>query len=87
MYAKLLRTAPAAALVTLGLMLAGPAASAAPQQSTASVSAEQLRPNGKHGPYSSEGSCKKAGKTGQSKGHWKHYQCRYDHHQWWLYTS
>ncbi|MFD9405842.1 hypothetical protein ACFWBN_02295 [Streptomyces sp. NPDC059989] len=87
MYAKIVRIAPVAVLVTAGLLMAGPAATAAPQQDVTAVSVQQHRPAGKHGPYSSEKSCHSAGKKGQSQGHWRHYSCKYEQHKWWLYTS
>ncbi|MGG8405466.1 hypothetical protein ACM614_02215 [Streptomyces sp. 12297] len=89
MRALITRIVPVATLVTAGLLIAVPAgaASAAPQQSTSAVSAEQLAPTGKHGPYPSKQSCQSAGKKGQSQGHWHHYSCKQENHKWYLYTS
>ncbi|MCX5192562.1 hypothetical protein OOK31_01430 [Streptomyces sp. NBC_00249] len=83
MNAKILRIAPVAGLVTLGVLLAGPAATAAPQHEVTAVSAEQHRATGKKGPYSSKSSCESAGK----KGHYRSYHCEYEQHKWWLYYT
>ncbi|MFK0255214.1 hypothetical protein [Streptomyces sp. NPDC090445] len=89
MTAKTFRIAPLAALATAGLLVAGPvgAATAAPQQQTTTVTAEQHRPAAKFGPYASKQACQKAGKSGQAQGKWKHYACKQMNHKWWLYTS
>ncbi|MCB5167758.1 hypothetical protein LG634_23365 [Streptomyces bambusae] len=89
MRTKAFRLAPAATLVIAGLLVGGPvaAASAAPQHSSAAVSAPQLAHAGKHGPYSSSSSCQKAGEKGKKQGKWHKYSCKKEHGKWYLYTS
>ncbi|MCX5380587.1 hypothetical protein [Streptomyces sp. NBC_00091] len=83
MYAKIARIAPLA-LVTAGLIMAGPAALAAPQHDITAVSVQEHRAKGKKGPYPSKSSCEAAGK----KGHYKSYVCKQEApHEWWLHYT
>lgn len=81
MYAKIVKLAPVA-LVTAGLIMAGPAALAAPQHQTEAVSVLEHKAKGKKGPYSTKKACEAAGKA----GHYKHYVCKLEKdHKWWLH--
>jgi hypothetical protein len=88
MRVKLSALVPVAGLMTVGLLVAAPAAQAAPapQGAVAAASVQHL-PNAKHGPYKSSQACHAAGKKGQSQGKWHHYVCKQEHQQWYLYTS
>ncbi len=92
------RLAPAAAVVTAGLLFAGTAgaAVAAPSEEsptpTSSVS-EEAKADWKPGAwYDDEEACKKAGEKGKQDHKWREYRCKreerhpnqYDH-QWHLY--
>lgn len=81
MYAKIVKLAPVA-LVTAGLIMAGPAALAAPQQQSDVVSVLEHKAKGKKGPYPTKSSCEAAGKA----GHYKSYHCKIEKdHKWWLH--
>ncbi|AZM92556.1 MULTISPECIES: hypothetical protein [Streptomyces] len=82
MYAKIVKLAPVA-LVTAGLVLAGPTALAAPRQQSDAVSVVEHKTSGKKGPYPSKSSCEAAGKA----GHYKSYYCQQHDHKWWLYYT
>ncbi|MFC5722411.1 hypothetical protein ACFP1Z_19780 [Streptomyces gamaensis] len=103
MTSRAFRLGPVVAAVSAGLLLAGAAgaAVAAPPEdspsasSSASGESENEPVKGhwdKHGPYSDESSCRRAGEEGKRHGDWHSYQCRREYEQssyryaWWLYT-
>ncbi|WP_171169190.1 hypothetical protein [Streptomyces sp. I05A-00742] len=93
------RLAPAAAVVTAGLLFVGTAGTAVAAPSVKSASAtssaviEEAQASWRaDGWYRSEHSCRDAGKKGKRQGKWRDYRCKYEerHHgrhdyQWHLY--
>ncbi|MEU3355295.1 hypothetical protein [Streptomyces sp. NPDC037389] len=103
MKSRTFRLAPAVAAATAVLLLAGTAGAAvaapsdeSPSATSSATSQQPVDPEkehwDKHGPYSDEQSCRKAGKDGVDHGNWHEYQCKKVYNEekyryyWWLYT-